>query len=449
MLKSIFTQPILTLLISFLLSSFAHGNQAEEYCSPIIVATDIQGADIDSYDINKDGILDLLVSDPSSPPDGKFFWVCGETGEIIAVHQDTQLFLFDIKAVDFDNDGDPDVAAAFTIQEGSQNAYLAIYEMVDGSPIRYKRHQLKMNGGIIAEMAILDIDDDGDADIASVSQTGQVAIYQNISDSSAQGKFIFSQVILDANYFSGFSIDTTDMDGDNKIDIIVSGAVNGDINLYTNRSSADGLQFTESVLVNVGSRAQAIRSGDVDEDGNIDLVVLKGSLVQVYLNNINSFELAWSSATNGSPVNMALAGLGKGGALDIVVADILPGTTPAESRGIYTYKNLSEPGRADFLLEFPPFVQSGFGNVYALDTNSNGVVDIIATSTTFPGTHILKARSECSGDCDLSNSVDFRDLVCQLFLFGSSDCNSDCDRSGIVDFSDLVCTLFNYGCSVE
>jgi len=55
------------------------------------------------------------------------------------------------------------------------------------------------------------------------------------------------------------------------------------------------------------------------------------------------------------------------------------------------------------------------------------------------------AEAECPGDCDLNRSVNFNDLICILFDFGSVNVDSDCDVNGTVDFNDLICTLFQFG----
>lgn len=51
----------------------------------------------------------------------------------------------------------------------------------------------------------------------------------------------------------------------------------------------------------------------------------------------------------------------------------------------------------------------------------------------------------CEGDCDKNGVIDFSDLVCALFNFGTDDRRSDCDGNGEVDFNDLVCSLFVFG----
>jgi len=58
---------------------------------------------------------------------------------------------------------------------------------------------------------------------------------------------------------------------------------------------------------------------------------------------------------------------------------------------------------------------------------------------------IIKLDETCTGDCDSSGSVDFNDLVCELFRFGEPSFIADCDGTEFVDFNDLVCTLFAFG----
>jgi len=53
----------------------------------------------------------------------------------------------------------------------------------------------------------------------------------------------------------------------------------------------------------------------------------------------------------------------------------------------------------------------------------------------------------CPGDCDLSGTVDFSDLVAMLFEFGNAMPSDECNADGVggVDFGDLVATLFLFG----
>ncbi|MEQ9616737.1 MAG: hypothetical protein RLN60_01740 [Phycisphaerales bacterium] len=55
------------------------------------------------------------------------------------------------------------------------------------------------------------------------------------------------------------------------------------------------------------------------------------------------------------------------------------------------------------------------------------------------------AENPCPGDCDLNGIIDFNDLVCMLFEFGSPNVEGDCDVNGIVNFNDLICALFRFG----
>ncbi|MEQ9617283.1 MAG: hypothetical protein RLN60_04535 [Phycisphaerales bacterium] len=58
---------------------------------------------------------------------------------------------------------------------------------------------------------------------------------------------------------------------------------------------------------------------------------------------------------------------------------------------------------------------------------------------------LINGAGLCAGDCDENGTVDFNDLVCTLFEFGTDNPVSDCDQSGLVDFNDLICALFAFG----
>jgi len=106
----------------------------------------------------------------------------------------------------------------------------------------------------------------------------------------------------------------------------------------------------------------------------------------------------------------------------------------------------TSPAGAQIFQFLDPFEISGPDGVMPADNfidnwSGNGAVgnyQIVVQGVSF-------AEAQCLGDCDLNGFVNFQDLICILFDFGTVHVESDCDVNGQVDFNDLICTLFQFG----
>lgn len=166
------------------------------------------------------------------------------------------------------------VVFSITIGTNAQTVYTEQYQT--GSP------QLAVDiGGVLdGEIAFGDIDGDGDIDLFKTGY-GPIINYHNytaqIHVNDGNGNFTLKNMFIDGGYkgYRYSACEMLDVDGDSDLDIIVSGA-NGwsfddvSTDLYLNDGSGN---FTESTQIFMGFKNGDIQSIDIEKDGDLDLII--------------------------------------------------------------------------------------------------------------------------------------------------------------------------------
>lgn len=262
---------------------------------------------------------------------------------------------------DVNGDGDLDLAVG-TI--GQTRLYLAVSGVLATSA-----------GWIAAEpdntrdVAWGDLDGDGDLDLAIVSNGGPARIYRNQGGSLSQMAFWSS-----ADSFEGTSVAWGDVDGDGDLDLAV-GAV-GLSRIYLNQGGTLGRDA--GWVTPAADRTGSIAWGDMDGDGDLDLAIGNGSelgRVIVYSNSSSggaiSLTQVWQSDEQSSTNSVAWGDIDGDGDLDLIVGN--GGLSGAPNR---VYRNQS--GQLN-PLAFWSSAEADITNSMALgDLDGDGALDIIA-----------------------------------------------------------------------
>ena len=115
-------------------------------------------------------------------------------------------------------------------------------------------------------MAVADLDDDGDLDLASAQFTEQIAIYLNRGD----GTFGAAKIVRVAE-FPGMIV-AADLSGDGLVDLAtVHNGVYGSSKAISVLRGTGGGQFASAVTYTVGQGPIEIVATDLDDDGDLDL----------------------------------------------------------------------------------------------------------------------------------------------------------------------------------
>jgi hypothetical protein len=128
-------------------------------------------------------------------------------------------------------------------------------------------------------VVVADFDGDGKAEIAAaVSYDHLIAIYRNKSPRGILEKDALTPILeIPFNYSpdenNPVSMIASDLDGDGRIDLVVSDRINDRIGVLRNTSSAGVLSFAPPVFVPVGGDPRDFTIRDMNQDGLPDLIV--------------------------------------------------------------------------------------------------------------------------------------------------------------------------------
>ena len=177
------------------------------------------------------------------------------------------------------------------------------------------------------------MDGDGDLDIVVVKDAGQdnQIFINDINSDGSTGIFTDSGQLLGAN--DSQSVALGDVDGDGDLDmVVVNAGLSKQNRVYINDINNDGSAgiFTDSGQLLGANDSQSVMLGDVNGDGDLDMVVANTGLSKqnrVYINDINNDGNAGTFTDSGQLLgandsqSVALGDVDGDGDLDMVVAN--------------------------------------------------------------------------------------------------------------------------------
>lgn len=184
---------------------------------------------------------------------------------IIGSHPDI-VVPYNLVSADIDGDGDKDIVATST------NGHKVVwFENLDGQGNFSAPKILQSNMINPLDIAVADIDGDGDLDVVAVSMSDhKIVWFENLD---GQGNFGPQQNL--ATLHRVYAIQAKDIDGDGDIDIIAGGD-----NKVIWLENLDGLGTfgPEKIVVDFIGAIRSIEIGDIDGDGDMDIVVADAGL---------------------------------------------------------------------------------------------------------------------------------------------------------------------------
>ena len=244
---------------------------------------------VEVVDLDRDGRLDLLVADlgapaPSDDTKGSVQWLRAKADQTYAVVPLATALprVADAQAGDFDGDGDLDVVVAAFGWRKVGGILLLENRTTDWAKPSFVPRTLDERTGAI-HVPVTDLDRDGRLDFVALLSQHHETVVAFLGD----GKGGFRQQTIDAAphpAWGSSGIQLVDLDGDQDQDVLVT---NGDMLDDYQLKPYHGIRWLENkggfpfVAHDVAPMHGVIRAQAADLDGDRDLDIVAGALVQV------------------------------------------------------------------------------------------------------------------------------------------------------------------------
>ncbi len=407
--------------------------------------------DIAFKDLDGDSIVDLLFSYyPTSNPGppysyqatNKMTWYKNQGSGNFGDEQIIASSLVGLKsffATDIDNDSKIDVVTASLYER-----QVGWFKNLDDQGTFGEQNLISKAIYGIASFDKGDLDRDGDLDIVSVSNDGKLSLFENTDGlgNFNEGQVIIASALQTQSYDSlnGLDLSISDVDGDEDLDIIVwvseeDFLVEGRLHVFINNGS---LNFTKSTPIAYEGFRRYLAFKDIDGDYDLDIVgTMENDFSTIFYHRNNgdgTFEPAQSIVENLNFVkDIALGDIDDDGDLDLVIVE--------DDNSISWFNN--SDGLGDFSFS-QTIAENGYVREILLqDITDDNYTDIIFVSDIGLIREIdLLRYNNSSGTFDdkeiLVSTNDFVDNVAFIDFDNDNDVDILAGRSNSIGDSELV-----------
>jgi len=229
-----------------------------------VANTFINAHEIYAADLNNDNLIDVLGA--SSDLNEIAVWYNGGGNPINWTEQSliTNFTLAkSVRAGDIDGDGDIDVIGASIIDND-----VLWWRNDNGNPVSWNKQDIDLNYYGAHRVDTADINGDGKIDVIGAGYLGHtIAWWKN----GGGNPIVWTRQIIEYNFINACIAYASDMDGDGDMDIIGTSQGNNTVALWLN-DGGDPIHWTKIIVDNDFYRVWPLYASDLDGDGNKDII---------------------------------------------------------------------------------------------------------------------------------------------------------------------------------
>ncbi|MEM7204190.1 MAG: VCBS repeat-containing protein [Planctomycetota bacterium] len=279
--------------------------------------------------------LKLFINASTQPGELAFTPVPAGLGEVLIAGQGE----FQVAAGDLNRDGIGDLVASDPL-----SGTVLYARGTSSSPLMFDTTSIPL-GGEPSGIGVADFNGDGLLDVAvALFDRAEVRFLRGLPDGSLDAQWLSVPVGGGPTY-----MELADFDRDGLRDVVISNGFSDEITVLNNRTDlSTGAVGFEAALLNCGDVPTGMTTGDLDNDGNIDILVtaLRSAEACVFLGTGTGFVPTQRLAATYGATALDFGDADGDGWVDLTIAT-------AQSRRFSIYRNIgftleepSEPGEA-------------------------------------------------------------------------------------------------------
>ncbi|MDB6057127.1 MAG: repeat protein [Verrucomicrobiales bacterium] len=330
-------------------------------------------------DVNGDGKIDLISANYGTNGTGNTLSILTNNGTGVFTLSSTPVVgVGPISVIATDVNGDNKMDLVCANYKGGSNNTLSI--LINNGTGGFTLSSSPVVGAGPVSVIAADVNGDGKMDLITANLGGGSAglgTTLSVLTNTGTGSFALSSTVVVG--LGPMAIVATDINGDNKLDLVSANFYASSISVVTNTGNGN---FVLSSSIAGLTHANAIVAMDVNNDGKMDLITSDpaNDLLQVLTNNgtgafaISSSPSLDSPYNSGSATSIATADVNGDGKLDLICGN---------SFGLNgnTLSLLTNNGAGGFVLEpLPVYVGRGPYSTIAADVSGDGRPDLICAN---------------------------------------------------------------------